>query len=563
MATYHCSVKKGKAGISKAHCDYITREGRFSKGKKKEELVYKEAGNLPEWAASPNEFFEKADLYERVNGNAYHEFELALPNELSDQQNIELVQEFVKEHIGENKVYCFAIHSKIAALDESQKQPHVHIMFSERIDDLKEKPPHLYFKRYNSKFPERGGNKKDDRFTAANGVGKNNVLKIRESWEEYLNNAYKKNGLNITVSAASLKQQRGEALLKGDRIKYEELDRPAQIHLGPKVSFKSKREQEYNGEKDKPFFDFMSEKACLTFIAREIAKVKKEIADCKRELAQSEEIKNKYVKFVDEQQKAFMDKKYNLYSQEFLRCIVSGKTALRNEIRVNNEKIRTTQKLILTYDRIKLISESVYTKGLSKKLNGERRKLANQRRKFEKEFAAFEKMKPPKIFDLNYKKQYNELKNRLDNWQHDLLEKEADLNQRLDLLEKELSTPKAQEKLNKIRNILLEKNTIRNNKVNDLKRINAELKYAGRELDKIQNELFKQGISFNPTKRKFQIDKSTYAAIKTNNGYNITKPVIKDLQNAVYQAKEGRPQGGISANFKDEQESKYENDYER
>lgn len=564
MATYHCSVKKGKAGSGKAHCDYITREGKFSKSKKKEELVYKEAGNLPEWAASPNEFFEKADLYERANGNVYHEFELALPNELSDHQNIELVQEFIKEHIGPNKVYCFAIHSKVAALDESQEQPHVHIMFSERIDNLESaKPDYLYFKRYNSKFPERGGNKKDERFTAANGVGKNNVLKIRESWETYINNAYKKNGFNITVSAASLKQQRSEALIKGDEIKYEELDRPAEAHLGPKVSYKSKREQENNGYKDKPFFDFMSEKACLTFVAREIAKVKKEIADCKRELVQSEEIKNEYIKFVNEQQKAFQEKKYNVYSHEFLRCIVSGKNALRNEIHVNNNKIKTTQKMILNYNRIKLISESVYTKGLSKRLNSESRKLADQRKKFEKEFADFEKMKPPKILDMNYKKQYNEMKNRLDHWQNDLIAKEANIKNRLDLLEKELSAPKAQEKLNKIRNVLLEKNMIRDKKITELQRINSELKYAGRELEKIQNELFKQGISFNPTQKKFQIDKSTYTAIKSNNGYNITKPVIRDLQNAVYQAKEGRPQGGITANFKDDQESKYENDYKR
>ena len=242
---------------------------------------------------------------------------------------------------------------------------------------------------------------------------------------------------------------------------------------------------------------------------------------------------------------------------------MSAKSVLRNEIRVNNDKIRTTQKMILNYDRIKLISESVYTKGLSKRLNAERRKLANQRKKFEKEFADFEKMKPPKMFDLNYKKQYNEIKNRLDNWQNDLIAKEANIKYQLDLLEKELSTPKAQEKLNKIRNVLLEKNVIRDQKITELKRINSELKYADRELEKIQNELFKQGISFNPTKRKFQIDKSTYTAVKSNNGYNITKPVIRDLQNAVYQAKEGRPQGGIVANFKDKQESKYDNDYER
>lgn len=56
MATYHLSLKNGKTGTAKQHADYILREGRFSSGKRAEELVYKDA-NLPHWAMSASAFF--------------------------------------------------------------------------------------------------------------------------------------------------------------------------------------------------------------------------------------------------------------------------------------------------------------------------------------------------------------------------------------------------------------------------------------------------------------------------------------------------------------------------
>ena len=130
MATYHCSLKQGKVGTALAHSNYIRREGKYALDEKKEELEYSESGNLPYWAADAKAFFAAADLYERKNGTAYAEFELALPNELSLEENIQLVREFVQRHIGPNKVYSFAIHDKNATLDPSQRQPHVHLMFS-------------------------------------------------------------------------------------------------------------------------------------------------------------------------------------------------------------------------------------------------------------------------------------------------------------------------------------------------------------------------------------------------------------------------------------------------
>lgn len=275
MATYHCSIKNGKSGNGKAHCDYILRQGSYANGTKKEELVYKQFGNLPSWAASPSDFFERADLYERKNGNVYTEFEIALPNELSLEENIKLVQCFVEENVGNNKVYCFAIHEKNATLDEKNRQPHAHIMFSERIIENKQniKPDYQFFKKYNVKNPEWGGYKKDDRFTKSLAVGSQNTLKVRVSLEKIVNETYEKNGLDVRVSCKSLKDLRSEAMLKNDKEQFDFYDRPAQNHLGPKLANQMKKQMK------KPDFKFehLSDKARLYVLSKEIKTTCEEI----------------------------------------------------------------------------------------------------------------------------------------------------------------------------------------------------------------------------------------------------------------------------------------------
>ena len=90
-----------------------------------------------------------ADLYERKNGSTYREFEIGLPRELSEKQRIELVQEWVKQEIGDKHPYQFAIHNPKAM--DGGEQPHAHIMFNERKLDGIERDPDQYFKRFNSK----------------------------------------------------------------------------------------------------------------------------------------------------------------------------------------------------------------------------------------------------------------------------------------------------------------------------------------------------------------------------------------------------------------------------
>ena len=139
MATAHLSVKVGKAGKGVPHAEYISRVGKYEKKLDgNEQLEATESGNMPLWAQdNPLLFWRAADLYERKNGTVYREHEIALPRELSPEHRAELVRDWVEQELGDRHAYTWAIHNK-TALDGGE-QPHVHLMFSERIEHAYER----------------------------------------------------------------------------------------------------------------------------------------------------------------------------------------------------------------------------------------------------------------------------------------------------------------------------------------------------------------------------------------------------------------------------------------
>ncbi|WP_162722120.1 MobA/MobL family protein, partial [Escherichia coli] len=160
MASYHCTVKTGAKGVALKHADYISRSGEYKNYKSREDLEFSSSGNMPSWAKkNPAELWKAADEFERKNGTAYREIEIALPRELTREQRIELVEDFVQKELGDRHAYQYAIHNPPGAID-GKEQPHAHIMFCERINDGIERDPQQFFKRANSKSPERGGAKK-------------------------------------------------------------------------------------------------------------------------------------------------------------------------------------------------------------------------------------------------------------------------------------------------------------------------------------------------------------------------------------------------------------------
>ena len=249
LAIYALSIKhkaKGAGATAKAHALYIQREGKYKglgeqkaqshsayltrEGKyqvRAQELELTWSGNLPSWAKTGKDFWEAADLYERANGRVYTEAVITLPRELSKEGRREVVQEFISKEIGDRFPYTVAIHNP-KALDGGE-QPHAHVMFSIRELDGIERSKELFFKRANTKCPEKGGAKKS-REWSLDERGNDRLNEIRQTWEKLANKALEIEGYEVRIDRRSLKEQG--------------IDREPEPKMGPEVTQKLKRGEE-------------------------------------------------------------------------------------------------------------------------------------------------------------------------------------------------------------------------------------------------------------------------------------------------------------------------------
>lgn len=206
MASYHLNAKIGKKGKAAAHASYIARVEQYTGHPRYEDLEVTAYGNMPQWAANnPSYFWKSSDEYERVNGSVYREIEIALPREMTAEQRLHLVQEFIKNEIGDKHAYQFAIHKPKASLEKGD-QPHAHIMYSERMRDGIARDPEQYFKRYNPNNPEKGGAKK---FSGGKHQSelKAELINLRERWAKIQNKHLEKYQCTDRVDHRSFKDQ--------------------------------------------------------------------------------------------------------------------------------------------------------------------------------------------------------------------------------------------------------------------------------------------------------------------------------------------------------------------
>ena len=210
MASFHISIKSGKRGNAAEHAAYIARVGKHLKKRDKNDLVAVEHGNLPAWSqGSPQTFWRASDQHERLNGATYRELEVALPKELTRDQNLALVKEFVDKEIG-IKPFQYALHLPNAALGNGA-QPHAHIMFSNRLPDGIERTAEQHFKRFNAKAPEKGGCRKDSCGKDMD-THKSEVISCRERWADLQNEHLAKHGYEARVDHRSNKDRGLEAV---------------------------------------------------------------------------------------------------------------------------------------------------------------------------------------------------------------------------------------------------------------------------------------------------------------------------------------------------------------
>ena len=223
--------KCNDAVYASSHVQYINRESIF---KKRGGCLYT-ANHLPRWAeGNAKKFFQAADRFERINGERYKEMEFSLPNELGLEENKKIVEEFVQKHL-QDFYYAYAIHDKIGAMSDGERQPHVHIMFSPReIDEVErqqERPPKLFFSRANTKNPEKGGCAKSWKWNSAD--RQKYLMRLRKDCARIQNEALEKNGVNLRVDHRTIKAQREEALANGNYLLADLLNKVPEKYLGP------------------------------------------------------------------------------------------------------------------------------------------------------------------------------------------------------------------------------------------------------------------------------------------------------------------------------------------
>lgn len=193
MAIYHCKVKtisRNQGRSSVASSAYRAREkitnehdGVIHDYTAMKDIAYKEI-MLPEQA--PEQFKNRSVLWnevekseKRINSRTAREVELALPKELSQQEQIKLVREYVKENFI-NKGMC----ADICIHDKKDGNVHAHIMLTTR------------------EVNKNGFTKKNRDWDK-----KESLEDWRKNWAEVVNKYLEKNQINERIDHRSYKEQ--------------------------------------------------------------------------------------------------------------------------------------------------------------------------------------------------------------------------------------------------------------------------------------------------------------------------------------------------------------------
>ncbi len=223
MASYHLSVKNigrssGRSAVASAAYRareklYDERQNRKFDYSKQEDLGHAEIltpSHAPEWMKDREKLWNGVEAAEkRKDSRLAKEVEVALPKELSLDQNKALLKEFVTQNfIKEGRIADIAIHT-------NEQNPHAHIMLTTR---------EIVGDGFGKKV--RGWDKKE------------HLLKWRKSWADIQNEHLLKHGFDINVDHRS-HAERG-------------IDIEPQKHLGPinniepEKAKKLDRMEEYN-----------------------------------------------------------------------------------------------------------------------------------------------------------------------------------------------------------------------------------------------------------------------------------------------------------------------------
>ena len=231
----HCNVKTGTRASGQsaaAKYDYISRTGKYEQRAGRPELVHLESGSMPSFASSDARlYWSAADSHERSNGRLFRSLTAALPNTLDEGERLDLSRRFASQVTGGELPYTLALHagrSKEAGVEDN---PHLHLVFSERVNDGVERGAEQWFRRAAPKKgnPASGGARKTGRTKPRAWLEE-----TRSAWAGEMNLAFERAGVEDRVTAESHATQLSRARAAGDTAAEARLLlNPPSSHIGP------------------------------------------------------------------------------------------------------------------------------------------------------------------------------------------------------------------------------------------------------------------------------------------------------------------------------------------
>lgn len=222
MAIYHCTCKiisrgQGRSAVGaaayrsgeKLYNEYDGIEHDYTK---KDGVVYSE---IMLCENAPKEYQDRQTLWNAVEqieksskAQLAREYEVALPVELSREEQIKLVRDFAKENFVDNGMCVdFSIH------DKEDENPHAHIMLTTRPIEqdnswgVKQKKEYILDKNGQKQYDKKKQTYKCKTVKTTNWDSKEFLQRSRESWAEKVNQELEKKSLPQRIDHRSLKEQ--------------------------------------------------------------------------------------------------------------------------------------------------------------------------------------------------------------------------------------------------------------------------------------------------------------------------------------------------------------------
>src|SRR5699024_4229835 len=227
----------------KLYCEKDGRTRNYKERLVKPETFIMKPDHAPDWTLDRERLWNEVERFEnRDNARLARSILMALPNDMTEEQQLELTREYVKENfVDEGMVADVAIHR------DDVNNPHVHILLTVR--EFNENGE--WEKRKTKRIPklDNEGNQiyNDKGWKKTVSVKLNDwdktetLIKWRENWSEKMNEKSLKFGLNKVYSHESFEKQgrieKAQLRLTRNEYQFEE---------------KLKKETEKNGTKYKP-----------------------------------------------------------------------------------------------------------------------------------------------------------------------------------------------------------------------------------------------------------------------------------------------------------------------